>query len=155
MVDQPQLRSSTPPTSPAAATRQAGCDALLQQGSWPESLAVRFEHDFLCLKAQRSGDHIHQLERTHGVSESKAAGGIDVFRADDLLFDQPDRLGDERVQHAIDREAGNILDFDRHFAAELAQAPGPLQGLGARVEGSYDLHEFHTGHRGEIVRANE
>src|SRR5205807_1907967 len=132
------------PSTGCAAPNQPRAYPLFQKRSGTEALTIGFLHDFLGLKTQTRRRRVHQLERTDRMAEPQPAGSVDVLGRRDPLLDQPHRFDQEHMQHAIYREASDVLDTDRCLADTRADPQSGCDRRLAGVEAVTHLHEPHA-----------
>src|SRR5258708_5714457 len=143
------------PSTRFAAPSEPCAYSLFQKRPGTEALTIGFLHDLLTLKAQTRGRHVHQLQRTDRVTESQRTGSVDVLWRRDASLEKPLRFDQEHMQHAIYREASDVLDTNWSFANSRADPQRGRNGRFAGVEAGNHLDEPHAGYRREVVRTDE
>src|SRR6266850_547876 len=98
---------------------------------------------------------VHELEGAHRMTQRQFASEIDILRGRYSLFDQPDGLDHEGMEHPVDREAGDILDQHRCLADLLTELTHTSDDLRRGAKGRYHLDQLHPRDRGEVMRAEE
>src|SRR5258706_506138 len=123
-------------------------DHLLEQRCRPVLLHVepvlQHLHD---REAHVETDQVGERQRTERVVHAERHHLIDRLRRRDALVHAEDRFVDHRHQHAIGHESRGIVHFDRSLSQRLDDFYGSFYGVVRGLWSTYDLDEFHDGHR--------
>src|SRR3569623_494355 len=105
-------------------------------------------------EARIEADQIRELERAHRMVEAELHAGIDVVRGAEPLVEAVAGFIQERNEHAVDDEAGDVASADHGLAEALRELGDGLGSRVARRQTADDLAALHQRHRIHEVHAD-